>query len=401
MKTILFVDDDPMLIRGLRRALQHRADDWDMIFVSSGTEALNALAAGPIDAIITDMRMPGMNGAELLLQVWKNYPSTARIVLSGQADQELVMQCAMTAHQYLSKPCDSGKIEACIDRVVSLQSHEHGEAVCRLMGSITNLPSCPELFNKINQALSSDSCDLETISALIEQDAAITAKLLKLVNSAFFGVGREIGSAMEAVNYLGTSQLKTIILASQVFDHSSQHANAGLNMPHLWRRALLTGQCAKALAMASAPTRPLKDEAFTAGVLHSCGLLILAESQPNLLKEAISAARVAHSPLPTHELFSIGATDAEVGGYLLGLWSLPMPIVDAVLYYPTGPPPQDAVAPLSLLIHAAHALLGEHMPLIEGVPADPLNVALLEAHGWGLLVPEWRECVANILTQKD
>jgi HD-like signal output (HDOD) protein len=310
------------------------------------------------------------------------------------------MQCATTAHQYLSKPCDSAKLEACIERVVSLQGHVHSEAVCKLVGTISNLPSCPELFNKINRTLNAEPGDLAIISALVEQDAAMTAKLLKLVNSAFFGVGYEVASAMEAVNYLGTDALKTIVLATQVFDHSKHLALAGLDMQRLWQSALLTGQCAKALALAHAPTRELRDEAFTAGVLLSCGLLVLAESQPAQLKQAIAAARCAHEPLPSHELQLLGATDAEIGGYLLGLWCLPMPIVDAVMHYQAGPPPQASVAPLSLLVHAAHALLGEHQPLIEGVPADPLNVALLEAHGWGLLIPLWRECVANTVGPK-
>ena len=203
------------------------------------------------------------------------------------------------------------------------------------------------------------------------------------------------------MNYLGTTPLKAIILASKLFEHSSQHTQSGLNMPHLWQRALLTGQCAKALAMAYAPTRPLKDEAFTAGVLHCCGLLILAESQPALLKEAITAARNTGEPLHVHQLLLLGASDAEVGADLLDLWNLPMPIVDAVLHYAVCPAPQNSVTPLSLLLHAAHALLGEHMPLVEGVPAEPLNVALLEAHGWGLMIPKWRECVSDILQQKD
>lgn len=396
MKRILFVDDEPMLIRGLQRALLDREDEWGMTFVTSGQEALAALAKSPFDALVTDMRMPGMNGAELLDQVWKNYPRTARIVLSGEADQELVLQCSATAHQYLSKPCDSTKIEATLDRVLNLQCDIHCKAVTELAGRIKNLPSSPKLFNQINQAIANESADLETIGALVKQDIAMTAKLLKLVNSAFFGLGREVSSAVEAVNYVGTASIKAILLTSHVFDSCTHLEQAGLDMPRLWHRAFLAGNCAKALAQAHPSTRLLREEAFTAGVLHCCGLPVLADNLPEQLKQAIANARRDQQRLQAHEISKFGGSYAQVGGYLLGLWNLPIQIVEAVLHHSNGPPATGPVAPLSLLVHAAHALLGEFMPLIEGVRADPLNRSAVESIGWSPLMPLWQQCVTEV-----
>lgn len=121
-KSILFVDDEPKLLDGLRRLLFPYSGLWEMEFASSGTEALRILAASTFDVVIADMRMPGMNGAELLNQVAKLYPQMVRMILSGTWQQDLRIQAAMIAHQYLSKPCDPEVLKATLDRAFALRA---------------------------------------------------------------------------------------------------------------------------------------------------------------------------------------------------------------------------------------------------------------------------------------
>jgi CheY-like chemotaxis protein len=87
--------------------LHSQQAEWDMEFVAGGAQALERMAQAPFDVVVTDMRMPGMNGAELLEEVMRRYPKTVRMVLSGHADKDLILRCVNSTHQYLSKPCDS------------------------------------------------------------------------------------------------------------------------------------------------------------------------------------------------------------------------------------------------------------------------------------------------------
>ena len=101
-----------MVLRGLRRMLHSMRKDWEMQFAGGAEEALAFLAANPFDVIVSDMRMPKMNGAELLNEVKKRYPKTIRIIFSGFADQELVMRCVGGTHQYITKPCEANTLIA-------------------------------------------------------------------------------------------------------------------------------------------------------------------------------------------------------------------------------------------------------------------------------------------------
>ena len=105
-KRILFVDDEPLLLKGLERSLRGMRKEWEMEFVLGGPQALDAMGRRPFDVVISDMRMPGMDGAKLLELVKEHFSQTVRMVLSGQSDKDAVFRAIRPAHQYLSKPCD-------------------------------------------------------------------------------------------------------------------------------------------------------------------------------------------------------------------------------------------------------------------------------------------------------
>ena len=398
MKNILFVDDDPMVLRGLERSLSDLSDEWTMRFATGGPAALDILAGTPCDVVITDMRMPGMNGAELLNEVMQRHPGVARIVLSGQADQKLVLQAVSTSHQYLSKPCEPAVLITAIRRMLDLQSTMQSDSLRGLVARLHRLPSCPDLYRQINAALASAEVDLDDIGVIVEKDIAMTAKLLKIVNSAFFGLCHRVDSAAEAVKYLGIDVLKSLILTVNFFDYGRNLEQSGLDSNILWRQALLTATAAKAVARLENLSRPLQEKAFTAGMLHNCGLLVVAENLPQSLLRVIAAARTHRAPLARFEREIYGATHAEIGGYLLGLWGLPASIVESVIFHssasPDGPPRRFGTL---ALVHVAQALVGERIKTIEGVPASPLNLAWITDLGFADRLPAWRDAVAEVV----
>ena len=141
MKTLLFVDDEPRVLQGLQRQLRPMRHEWDMNFVESGRQALEFMAAQPVDIIISDMMMPGMDGSQLLSEVLKRHPQTVRIVLSGHAEREAVLRLVGPAHQYLSKPCDADELRKAIVRAFSLRDLLGNEQLKRLTTRIER--SCP------------------------------------------------------------------------------------------------------------------------------------------------------------------------------------------------------------------------------------------------------------------
>ena len=120
-RRVLFVDDEPNVLSGLRRMLHPMRRQWDMHFAQGGAEALEALAAAPFDIVVADMRMPGIDGAALLAEVSRTHPRIMRIVLSGQANREAVLRGVGAAHQYLSKPCDAEEIRRRLERLFALR----------------------------------------------------------------------------------------------------------------------------------------------------------------------------------------------------------------------------------------------------------------------------------------
>ena len=397
MKTILFVDDEPLVLRGLERSLSGQLKEWDMRFVTSGAKALDALAAGPCDVVVSDMRMPGMSGAELLTLVMQRHPSVARIVLSGQADQKLVLQCVTTAHQYLSKPCEPAALISAVHRMLELQKLMQSEGLRSLVARLDRLPSCPDLYRKINAALISANVGLDDIGAIVEKDIAMTAKLLKIVNSAFFGLRQHVDNASEAVSYLGIEVLKSLILTVHFFECGNNFQRAGLNADVLWRQAGLTAAAARAVARLENQPRAVQETAFTAGMLNNCGLLVLAENMPEILAGVISSARQNNAPLGRFERECYGTTHAEVGGYLLGLWGLPMSIVESVVFHSTAVADGPKSFGPATIVHVAQALVGERIKMIEGVPPNPLNIAWLTALGLADRVPAWRDAVSEVV----
>src|SRR5271168_4540910 len=120
-KRILFVDDDKFALNGMDRSLRSMRDEWEMEFVGGGNQALLRMDEAAFDVIVSDMRMPGMNGAELLNEVMKRHPKTVRLILSGYADHDLIMKCVGSTHQYLAKPCDAKTLKMTVQRAAHLE----------------------------------------------------------------------------------------------------------------------------------------------------------------------------------------------------------------------------------------------------------------------------------------
>ncbi|RLB26100.1 MAG: two-component system response regulator [Deltaproteobacteria bacterium] len=396
-KKILFVDDEPNVLNGLRRMLRGMRKEWDMHFAEGGEQALNLLSTTRFDVIISDMRMPGMDGAELLSIVMQKYPEVVRIVLSGHSDKEMILRSVRPAQQYLSKPCDAQTLKSTIDRACALRNILVDESLKKVISSLDSLPSLPELYQEILHELQSEDPSIQKVGDIISKDVGMTAKILQLVNSAFFGLPRHISNPQQAVTLLGLETVKALVLSVQVF---SQFDDA--EIPHsfldaLWHHSMGTGKIVREIVRAEKVEKDLADDTFMAAVLHDVGKLILAASFPEQYKQLIKKCSEAKLPLRHAERERFGTTHAEVGAYLMGLWGLPDTIVEALAFHHRlAECPVERFAPL-IAVHVASALEHESHVREEADYSNEIDLQHLAKLGMDGRLEGWRKLVENIL----
>ena len=303
-RRILIVDDEPVLLRALVRTFMPFRAVWEIKTAASAEEALELMAQQPFDVVISDMRMPGMEGDALLEEVKRRYPATVRMIHSGEASDESRVRSCGTAHQFLSKPWDVATVQQSLTRIFGLLSAINDDAVREAISGVTVLPSQIQMLERLRRVVASERSNSRQLVEVVSSDVALTAKLLQTVNSAFFGIARRITNLDEAVTYLGSSMVRSLAQATNVM---SSFGNAAL-VDAVQRKSAQVAQVAKSIAPAL-----LKDDAFATGLLHDVGRLVMA------------AVDRPMAVLPNH---------AHVGAYLLQSWGLPWSVVEAVGSYP-------------------------------------------------------------------
>ena len=331
-KKVLFVDDESMLLDLYKLAFQVEGEVWDIDFAPSGREALARMAGAPVDVLVSDMRMPGMSGAELLLEVVKRYPRTSRLIMSGYADSQQIAQCLDATHQFIAKPFEIKLLRGTITRVCALDSWLLDERLKSLVAQLRNLPSLPTIYFRIMEAVASPASTFEQIGAIIASDPSMTAKILQLVNSAFFGIARRISNPTEAVQFLGVGRVRSLVLSLHIFSCFEEAHVENFSLETVWKHSLATALVAQKIGRLQKLDRTLLDETYVAGMLHDIGKVMLAASLPGLYGQALQLADREQISLVAAEREIFGATHAQVGAYLLSLWGLPITIVEAVAF---------------------------------------------------------------------
>lgn len=330
MTRVLFVDDEPEVFEGLQRLLRSQRERWEMVFANGGVAALALLETASFDVIVSDLHMPGMDGDTLLKQVRKQFPDVVRIVLTGDLELRAAFRSLDVAHQLLVKPCDAEGLRVAVERACSLKNKLSSELMLRTVAAMGELPALPRTYSKLAQTLNDPEASLDRLAKIVESDVAISAKVLRLVNSAFFGLMNEIATVKTAVCYLGIEVLKHLVLSVEVFGvFRAPKPIAGFSMEKLQEHAQLTARIVKRLPV----PRYLGDATIVAALLHDVGKLVLAAKLPEQLARALKTASQEGRPLFSVENDLMGFNHAEIGAHLLALWGLPSPIVEAVAYH--------------------------------------------------------------------
>jgi HD-like signal output (HDOD) protein len=389
-KRILFVDDEPLVLQGLRRMLRQLQTEWEMAFVESGPAALELMAQRPFDVVVSDMRMPGMNGAELLNEVKKRHPGTIRLILSGHADKELILKCVGATHQYLAKPCDPAALKATLLRAAALEGSLASDRLKELVARMDRLPSIPTVYSEIVEKLQDPEATLDAVGEVLSKDIGMTANILKLVNSAFFGLRRQVTHPGEAAAYLGLETIKSLVLSLHAFSQFEGVDLGGFDLPALWQHSLTVAAHARAIAAAEQAEAKVRDESFVTGLLHDAGKVVLAANFAAQYAEVLRMVRDRGLELLVAEEEVFGANHADVGGYLLGLWGLPAPVVEAIaLHHNPARSLGKTFSPLTA-VHVANALACCPAELSEGRGTAPVDTNYLAELGLVHRLPAWQ-----------
>ena len=393
---LLFVDDEPLVLQGLQRTLHSMHAQWDMTFVGSGEEALETLARQPYDAIVTDMRMPRMDGAKLLEQVKELYPEVVRIVLSGQANRETILRSAGPAHQYVSKPCDPQELKLRLAQAFAMRDLLQNSAVRALVSGLKSIPSLPGLYYEIQAELRSENASLKKIAEIVSRDAGMTAKILQLANSAFMGARYNISSPTQAVTLIGTEMVRALVLSVHVFSQFKDSTST--ECATLWEHSIAVACLAQHIAISERCSKAMVDESFTAGILHEIGKLVLLAEMPQAYAEVLATLAKQPGTLAAAEQSRLGCTHADLGAYLMSIWGLPQSLVRAVAYHDR--PSESVEQGLSSLsvVHGADAIVSSTSDslIIQDVQWDE---SYLQALGLSGREPIWRAIYQQQLEQ--
>jgi len=331
-KNILFVDDNENIISGIQRQLRPYREQWQLFFADSGRQALELMAQQPIDLIVSDMMMPEMRGDELLKKVSEQYPGTVRMILSGFADENTLKNGLEAAHQYISKPCTAETLREVISQIFKIQACVRNPLIVAEIGDANQLPSLPKVYQALNAAIADENTNAGDIAEIFASDMVLSAKLLQLVNSPYFGLNRVVSSLTDAINLIGIKKLNNLVLSVHVktaFPVNNPEVEA--YMEYLWKDSSRVSELARLIALSENQQEDRPDQAYLGGLLHNMGLLIFLSRGGNKLKTLMEQVKSTDTAVAELETAIFGFTRSEAAAYVLSLWKIPPRIIEAIL----------------------------------------------------------------------
>ncbi|MFH1516166.1 MAG: response regulator [bacterium] len=397
-KQLLFVDDEQNVLEGLKRMLRPMWHEWDMHFVNSGAKALELMDSQHFDILVTDIKMPEMDGAELLDRVKNLHPEVIRIVLSGHAEMSTVIKAMESVHQYLSKPCEANILKETLLRTILLRKILKNEQLQAIVARITSLPSLPRLYSDLNNELRCSNVSLKRISNIVARDLAMTTKILQLVNSPFFGLSRHISDPEQAVIYLGIDTIKTMVLSIHIFNEFSSNSSVSFPIKSLWDHSLLVGSFSKKITQMETSNKYLGENAYIAGMVHDCGKLILAANFPDKYQKALKIHDISDCAIIEAEKRVFSTTHAEVSAYLMGLWGMSDSIVEAVLAHHEPDKIASVGFSIATAVYVSNFIANEITNAGTG-PKNELSMDYIERLGLTGKIEEWRAVCHQIVQE--
>lgn len=397
-KQILFVDDQEMILSLLRCIMANMKDEWDMHFAGGGEEALALIRSQHFDVVVTDYDMPAVDGGMLMEELERDYPNTVRMVFSGVPKETRELKLFKMTHRFLDKSDDLKEIKRAIMSALAVRSNISDSDLARLVARVKTLPTPSDLYMRLMKELRSRDCTVQSIGAIIEQDLAMSAKILQVVNSAFFGVSKRVQSPAHAASLLGVETIRSLVFMLNVFSEMDASMAKSFSAIDLWQHSVDVGIYARQIAEAEQLGDEVVDQCFMSGFFHDLGKLILAANLPQECDAVANCPRKSEKNwLINEERKIIHSTHSEVGAYLLGLWNFPLEVIHTAAYHhEPAKCPVKTLCPLTI-VHVANVLANVLTGSLTGTQIDHNYLA---AVGKEDKLAEWRQVVTTSTPKK-
>jgi HD-like signal output (HDOD) protein len=376
--------------------LDRLQEEWEIAFAQNCSQALEMMTLRPVAVVVLDLEIEREDNGRFLGLIMDRYPETIRIMLFDPLDNRAVVKSDGTVHQYIIKRCAPETLITAVHRAHLLNKWLNDPAMKRLLPRMRKLPSVPSVYVRLVQELKSPDTSVEGIGMIAADDFAMTAKLLQLVNSAFFGLGRTITSPAEAVSYLGIERTKALVLLAHTFSKYEVDKSSAFSFEKLWAHSLVTGKFARWIAQAETTDQQLAGAAFTAGLLHDIGELMTAVNLPQEYDHLVKRVQEETVRFEAAERETLGATHAELGACVLGIWGLPLEILEAIAFHHV--PNQHAGSTFSAVtaVHVADSLEHELNPVSGKEAQSKMDLDYLKRLGLSDRLETWRKlCRGN------
>lgn len=390
-KTLLVAGANRGVVEAFREALE---PEWQVSWFADGLEAITELKRREYKMLVTGLDAGDSRAAELLNYTRRKHPTMPRFILASEADKLRVMKEALGAHQFLTEPIDGAALKQNLDRAMNLDAWLGCAEMRRLVTRVRSLPAVPAVYLELVSALRSPSVTTEEVADIISKDMAISAKLLQVVNSAYFGYSNKTTELSEVVGMLGFESVKSLATAIRMLAHYDGIKLPDYSIEELWGHSNEVAKTARQLVMAHNGNREMAEAAFLAGLLHDIGKVVLAGNFARQYNGTQSLAAKQSLPAWEVEKEIFGATHSEVGAFLLGLWGMPMQVLEAVAFH--HHPLRDNSREFTVLtaVHVANAL---HYELHSGfeVRKAVIDEEYLSQIGLLACLPSWRMAVGS------
>lgn len=374
---ILFVDDSWDELEHLRRLTRHKRDEWDLSFACGSNDAIRHLTSSDQrpDVVVSEIELDGVDGIDLLKSMQAQAPRSIRILHSSAPSTAAVCRSVPWAHQFLPKPLDLAVFESTISFLRADPTAHESHTITALASSADALPVLPKTYSRVVSISNRPDFSLREIAEAIQDDVALTAATMKLVNSSFFAMKTDVTSVEQAVSLLGFDVIRGLVLANSLFDEDSSAA-PWLDLGALSDRSQSVAALARSIAKLDG--HPPREQAlsFLAGMVHGTGLLLLARCKvPSVPSDAEIETNIDLEV--DHDLFGIDRF--ALGAYLLRIWAFEGQIVEAVagLGVPAGTvtgPTAESLRSASDLISLGGFSVGS---FVEGDPETRETVAMM------------------------
>lgn len=325
MRTLLMISKDTAYMK----QFQSRMNEQDIRFFSAegAEQALHILAENSIDLLVVDAAAGPYE--ELLRTVKMRYPDTVRFSVNEQSNtvEQFLSMRKTGAQVSCSRQLNAEEVIETLKRVIGIHDKVQNKALMELVSELKHLPTIPHIYYELSEMIEANA-SVEEIASKLEEDPAITSNILKMANTAFYNA--KTGSIRHAIMYIGLTNVKNIILTNSVF------GNEGLD-PKIrnlhWEHVRLANKLLNVI-YADFLGKKLNNNISAVGLLHDVGSIVLMMNFPSAFNQIAQSVNdnpdLAFEKME-HEL--IGFDHQEVGGYLLNLWGLPYPMIEAAVWH--------------------------------------------------------------------